>query len=76
MRTTFFIIIPFSTFCKPVNSFASISSLGNNGQLGNQLFQYPVAREYSIKYSIPLLLADPDEHLLDNFQISESYLKQ
>ena len=76
MRTPFFIKLPFITFFKPFNSFASISSLGNNGQLGNQLFQYAVARVYSIKYSLPLLLPDPDEHLLDNFQISESYLKQ
>ena len=52
MKRPFFITVPFITIFKPFNSFASISTLGNNGQLGNQLFQYAVARAYSIKFNI------------------------
>jgi len=58
------------------NNFVTVSNMGHYGRLGNQLFQYASSRSYSIKYDVPLLLPNPIEHRLGNFQISCKYVKR
>ena len=36
--------------------FVSVTNMGHNGRLGNQLFQYAAARAYSQKHNLPILL--------------------
>ena len=77
---TFFLFIEviikkrFLHYFYPFNNFVSFKILAYHG-LGNQLFQYAVARSYSLKYNVPLILSEPSNNRLDSFNIQCNYVK-
>ena len=54
---------------EPYKKFVSFKILAYHG-LGNQLFQYAVARSYAIKYDVPLILQGFQYHRLADFNIN------
>lgn len=56
--------------------FVSVTNMGHNGRLGNQLFQYAAARAYSIKYNLPILLPIDKYNRLVEFQPSCRFVKR
>jgi len=58
----------------PYKRFVSFKILAYHG-IGNQLFQYAVVRSYSIKNNVPLILSEPINHRLGDFDIHCKYVK-
>ena len=57
-------------------SFVTVSNIGHNGRLGNQLFQYATARAYSEKYNLPILLPNDKYNRLADFKPKCSFVKK
>ena len=56
--------------------FITVSNIGRNGRLGNQLFQYATARAYSIKHDIPIILPSVKYGRMKDFQVKCRFIKQ
>ena len=56
--------------------FSTVSNMGNNGRLGNQLFQYAAIRAYSLKYNLPILLPIDKYNKISKFNVACRYVNK
>ena len=57
-------------------NFVTVSNLGRNGRLGNQLFQYAAARAYSIKHNVPIILPIEEHNRMSEFKLKCKYIEK
>ncbi len=55
-------------------SFVTVSKIGINGRLGNQLFQYAIAKSYSMKNNVPLILPNSEYNRIKEFKLNCTFV--